>query len=94
MLHVLWPRGAHRTEVVCDWLFEARTMETEGFDASDAVGFWDQVNREDWAVCRLTQLGMKTSGYVAGRYTTQEGDVHAFDVMVADRYASALTLAR
>ena len=57
----------------------------------DAVGFWDQVNREDWEVCRLTQLGMQTSGYVEGRYTTEEDDVHRFDRMVADRYAAALT---
>ena len=90
MLHTLWPRGAGRTEVVCDWLFEPETMAAPGFVAADAVGFWDQVNREDWAVCRLTQLGMGTRGYVEGRYTSREGDVHAFDVMVADRYAAAL----
>jgi Rieske 2Fe-2S family protein len=94
MLHTLWPRGPHRTEVVCDWLFEPETLAAEGFDATDAVGFWDQVNREDWEVCRLTQLGMRTTGYVPGRYTTQEGDVHTFDVMVADRYADALKAAR
>jgi Rieske 2Fe-2S family protein len=90
MLHTLWPRSPDRTEVVCDWLFEPATMAAEGFDASDAVGFWDQVNREDWEVCRLTQLGMRTSGFVSGRYTTQEDDVHQFDVMVADRYLEAL----
>src|SRR3954452_23212577 len=90
MVHTLWPRGEGRTEVVCDWLFEPETMAAEGFDPSDAVGFWDQVNREDWSVCRLTQLGMGTRGFVPGRYTTREGDVHAFDVMVADRYAAAL----
>jgi Rieske 2Fe-2S family protein len=90
MLHTLWPRGAGRTEVVCDWLFEPETIAADGFDPSDAVDFWDRVNREDWEVCRLTQLGMRTSGYVAGRYTTQEGDVHRFDRMVAGRYAAAL----
>jgi Rieske 2Fe-2S family protein len=66
-------------------------MAAEGFDPSDAVGFWDQVNREDWEVCRLTQLGMRTSGFVSGRYTTQEEDVHHFDLMVADRYLRELT---
>jgi len=90
MLHTLWPRGADRTQVVCDWLFEPETMAAAGFDAADAVGFWDQVNREDWEVCRLTQLGMGTTGYEAGRYTTEEGDVHRFDLLVADRYADAL----
>ena len=47
-----------------------------GFDPSDAVEFWDQVNREDWHVCELTQQGMASSAYEPGRYTTQEGDVH------------------
>jgi glycine betaine catabolism A len=90
MLHTLWPRAADRTDVICDWLFEPATLQAEGFDASDAVGFWDQVNREDWRVCTLTQQGMQSRGFEPGRYTTQEEDVHAFDVMVADRYLDAL----
>jgi Rieske 2Fe-2S family protein len=90
MLHTLWPRAADRTEVICDWLFEPATIEAAGFDPSDAVGFWDQVNREDWHVCTLTQRGMQSRGFEPGRYTTQEDDVHAFDVMVAERYLDAL----
>ena len=86
MLHTLWPRATDRTEVVCEWLFEPATIEAEGFDPSDAIDFWDQVNREDWHVCALAQRGMQSSGFEPGRYTTQEGDVHAFDVMVAERY--------
>jgi glycine betaine catabolism A len=62
----------------------------EGFDSSDAVEFWDQVNREDWHVCELSQRGMQSRGFEPGRYTTQEGDVHKFDVMVAERYLQAL----
>ena len=58
MLHTLWPRAADRTEVVCEWLFEPATIAADGFDPSDAVDFWDQVNREDWHVCELTQRGL------------------------------------
>jgi phenylpropionate dioxygenase-like ring-hydroxylating dioxygenase large terminal subunit len=90
MLHTLWPRATDRTEVVCEWFFEARTIAADGFDPSDAVEFWDQVNREDWHVCELTQQGMASSAYEPGRYTTQEGDVHQFDSMVAERYLEAL----
>ena len=90
MLHTLWPRTTDRTQVICDWLFEPATIAAEGFDPSDAVGFWDQVNREDWRVCTLTQQGMQSRGFQPGRYTTQEEDVHAFDVMVAERYLEAL----
>jgi Rieske 2Fe-2S family protein len=90
MLHTLWPRAADRTEVVCEWFFEPEVMAEEGFDPSDAVDFWDQVNREDWYVCALTQKGMTSPSFVPGRYTTQEDDVHDFDVMVAERYLEAL----
>jgi glycine betaine catabolism A len=93
MLHTLWPREPNRTDVVCEWFFEPATMRARGFDASDAVTFWDQVNREDWNVCRLAQLGMSSRHYEPGRYTSREGDVHAFDVMVADRYLEALSAA-
>jgi Rieske 2Fe-2S family protein len=93
MLHTLWPREPNRTDVVCEWFFEPATMRARGFDASDAITFWDQVNREDWNVCRLAQLGMSSRRYEPGRYTSREGDVHAFDVMVADRYLEALSAA-
>jgi len=61
-------------------------MEREDFDPSDAVGFWDTVNRQDWEVCELTQKGVGSRGYVRGRYTESETDVHAFDCMVAEAY--------
>jgi glycine betaine catabolism A len=90
MLHTLWPRSPGRTQVVCEWFFAPEEIAREGFDPADAVEFWDQVNREDWEVCGLTQLGLESRGYVPGRYTTQEGDVHDFDRMVARRYLEAL----
>jgi len=90
MLHTLWPRSIDRTDVVCEWYFEPATMAAEGFDPSDAIDFWDQVNREDWYVCELTRKGVHTTGYIPGRYSGEEIDVHAFDVMVAERYMEAL----
>jgi Rieske 2Fe-2S family protein len=87
MLHTLWPKAPDRTQVVCEWFFEP---EVEDLDPSDAVEFWDQVNREDWEVCALTQRGMGSPSFTPGRYTTQEDDVHTFDVMVAERYLEAL----
>jgi Rieske 2Fe-2S family protein len=90
MLHTLWPVAPDRTEVTCEWFFEPETMAREGFDPSDAVDFWDTVNRQDWGVCELAQLGVRNRGYVAGRYSAEENDVHAFDTLVAERYLSAL----
>lgn len=90
MLHTLWPRACDRTEIVCEWYFEPETIGSPGFDPSDAIEFWDQVNREDWRVCELAQLGVASRGYLPGRYSVAEYDVHAFDRMVAERYADAL----
>jgi Rieske 2Fe-2S family protein len=90
MLHTLWPKGPDRTQVVCEWFFEPEAIAAPGFDPSDAVDFWDQVNHEDWEVCELTQRGMESRSFTPGRYTTQEDDVHTFDVMIAERYLEAL----
>jgi len=87
LLHRLVPQGPDRTRVVCDWLFEADTIAIPGFDPSDAVAFWDLTNQQDWHVCELQQRGTASSSWVAGRYSNQEASVHAFDRMVADRYA-------
>jgi Rieske 2Fe-2S family protein len=90
MLHTLWPREPGRTEVICEWFFEPETISRDDFDGSDAVDFWDMVNRQDWHVCELAQKGVRTRGYTAGRYSAEEVDVHAFDLMVAERYMEAL----
>ncbi|OJU94693.1 MAG: hypothetical protein BGO23_02940 [Solirubrobacterales bacterium 67-14] len=90
MLHTLYPRAPGRTEVICEWFFEKRAVEAEGFDPSDAIEFWDQTNRQDWYVCELTQKGVGTTGYTAGRYSAEEGTVHEFDNLVATRYMEEL----
>jgi Rieske 2Fe-2S family protein len=90
MLHTLWPKAPDRTEVTCEWFFEPETMARPDFDPSDAADFWDTVNRQDWYVCELAQRGVRTRGYTAGRYSADEGDVHRFDTLVAERYIEAL----
>jgi phenylpropionate dioxygenase-like ring-hydroxylating dioxygenase large terminal subunit len=79
----LWPHGAGHTTVLCDFLFHPDEIARDDFDPSDAVEFWDLVNRQDWAVCEQVQDGMGsrmfTAGYLApmeqpsadvGRYVT------------------------
>ena len=51
------PPGPDHTRIVCQWLFEPDTIAAPGFDPSDAVGFWDLTNRQDWHVCELQQRG-------------------------------------
>jgi len=90
MLHTLWPRAVARTEVTCEWFFEPETVARDDFDPSDAIDFWDMVNRQDWHVCELAQMGVRAKGFLAGRFSTQESDVHRFDSLVAERYLAAL----
>jgi glycine betaine catabolism A len=65
----VWPHDARHTTVVCDFLFHPDEMARAGFDPSDAVEFWDLVNRQDWSICEQVQDGMRsrkfTSGYLA-----------------------------
>ncbi|HEX2358201.1 MAG TPA: aromatic ring-hydroxylating dioxygenase subunit alpha [Solirubrobacterales bacterium] len=90
MLHTLYPREPGRTDVICEFFFEPRALEAPAFDPSDAIRFWDKTNREDWYVCELTQKGVGTRGYTAGRYSLEESDTHAFDSMIASRYMEAI----
>jgi len=85
----VWPRGAARTVVECEWRFTAQAAEDPAFDPSEAVEFWDQVNREDWRVCERTQLGLGSRGYRRGRYSQLERDVHMFDTLVARAWLRA-----
>jgi Rieske 2Fe-2S family protein len=69
---LLHPRGPARTDVVCHFLFEPFELAKPDFDASDAVEFWDLVNRQDWAVCERVQLGLQARVHRSGYYAPME----------------------
>jgi Rieske 2Fe-2S family protein len=84
----VWPRSAAATTVLCDFLFHPAELARPDFDPSDAVGFWDLVNRQDWSICEQVQDGMGSRrfsvGYLApmeqpsadiGRYVTARLDM-------------------
>jgi Rieske 2Fe-2S family protein len=68
----LWPRGPERTTIRCDFLFHPDEMARPGFDPSDAVEFWDLVNRQDWAICEGVQRGMRSRVFEHGFYAPME----------------------
>jgi len=68
----VWPRAADRTTVVCDFLFHPDEMARPGFDPSDAVSFWDLVNRQDWLICERVQDGMTSRRFTAGYLAPME----------------------
>jgi len=82
MCHTLWPQSPGETHVVCEWLFDEQAMAQPGFDPEDAVAFWDMVNRQDWQVCELSQLGVGSRAYQPAPYSGSEGLLSAFDWQV------------
>jgi Rieske 2Fe-2S family protein len=83
MTHLLTPLAAGRTHVLCQWLFPP---ESSGVDPSYAVGFWDLVNRQDWAACESVQRGVASRGYRQGPLSAREGAVHQSISVVAHAY--------
>jgi Rieske 2Fe-2S family protein len=68
----LWPTAADRTRVVCDLLVSRDEVAKDTFDPSDAMSFWDMVNRQDWAICESVQRGMSSRGFDRGWFAPME----------------------
>jgi Rieske 2Fe-2S family protein len=68
----LWPCGPANTKIVCDFLFDPLEFAKPDFDASDAVDFWDLVNRQDWKICESVQAGMRSEAFDHGYYAPME----------------------
>ncbi len=68
----LLPEAPDRTRIFCDFLFDAPEMEKPGFDPSDAVEFWDLINRQDWAICEEVQRGLSSRVHRFGYYAPME----------------------
>jgi Rieske 2Fe-2S family protein len=69
---LLSPQGPERTRIVCKFLFHPSEIEKPGFDPSDAVEFWDRINRQDWTVCERVQAGLKSRVHQFGYYAPME----------------------
>jgi Rieske 2Fe-2S family protein len=68
----LWPNGPKQTTVICDFLFHPEEMKKADFNPSDAVDFWDLVNRQDWEICKRVQQGLGTRVHEIGYYAPME----------------------
>jgi glycine betaine catabolism A len=66
---VLTPLAADRTRVDVDVLV---APEQADLDVTDCAGFWDLVNRQDWAVCESVQRGMSSRFHTRGWYAPME----------------------
>ncbi len=68
----IFPRDAGHSTVICDFLFHPYEIAKPEFDASDAVDFWDLINRQDWAVLEGVQKGMGSRRFGHGYYAPME----------------------
>ncbi len=66
------PVDVDLTRVICTFLFHPETMASPSFDPSDAVEFWDVVNRQDWRICESVQAGMHSRYFRHGYYAPME----------------------
>lgn len=82
MTHTIWPKGHDRTEVLCEFHFHPSEFEKPDFNPNDAAEFWDQVNREDWHVSELSQLGISSRAYSPGPYSNRESLLHGLDLVI------------
>ena len=87
LVHTLWPVAPGKSIVECEWLYTAEAVNSNNFDPSDSVEFWDTTNRQDWGLCERVQLGAASKGYRPGPYNQAESCVHEFD----RRYAELMT---
>ncbi|MSU40195.1 MAG: aromatic ring-hydroxylating dioxygenase subunit alpha [Pedosphaera sp.] len=87
LTHRLIRKGAGRTQIVCQWFYHPEAVAAPGFDPSAAVDFWDQINREDWKLCELSQAGIQSTACSPGPYSTLESMPAAFD----REYLAAMT---
>ena len=68
----LWPQSAGHTRIQCDFLFHLDEISKPDFDGSDAIEFWDVVNKQDWGICESVQRGMHNKVFEHGYYAPME----------------------
>ena len=86
VIHTLQPISPERTRVVCDWVFHPSAIADPAFDPMDVVEVFDIVNRQDWAVCELSQQGMRSKVYRdGGIFVPNERHIRRFNDFVLDQ---------
>ena len=79
LMHHLERVAVNHTRITCHWLYHPEAIATDGFNAQPAVELWDKINRQDWNVSELTQLGLASRAHTPGPYSALESMPAAFD---------------
>ena len=80
MVHILNRRECSLTDVSCHFLIPGHDRQPSlQADVSRATSLWDEINRQDWEMCELTQKGAESPAFQPGPYSSLELMVNAFD---------------
>ena len=77
--YLITPLSVDRTLVESEWMFSPANEGNAAFNPKEAVEFWDITNRQDWAICEQSQLGIQSSRYEPGPYSPRESMPAAWD---------------
>jgi choline monooxygenase len=81
-LNIVLPLEAERSLAIFEWYLPEQDLGSPA--AKAAVGFSDQIQIEDVAICETVQKNLHSRSYQRGRYSVkQEKGVHAFHRMYA-----------
>ena len=81
-LNIVLPLEAERSLAIFEWYLPEEDLGSA--EAQAAVGFSDQIQIEDVAICETVQKNLHSRSYQRGRYSVkQEKGVHAFHRMYA-----------
>jgi Rieske 2Fe-2S family protein len=77
--YLLTPVAVDRTIVESEWMFHPSNDGDVAFNPTDAIGFWDVTNRQDWDIVEQSQLGISSRRYEPGPYSPRESIPAAWD---------------
>jgi Rieske 2Fe-2S family protein len=77
--YLLTPVTVDRTIVESEWMFHPGNAGDASFNPTDAIGFWDVTNRQDWDIVERSHLGISSRRYSPGPYSPRESIPAAWD---------------
>ena len=68
----LLPVDKSTTEVCVFWLVDENAKEGTDYQLEKVMPFWQLTSEQDWTLCEAAQLGVQSSGYRPGPYSTHK----------------------
>ncbi len=68
----LLPIDKNTTEVRVIWLVDEKAEEEKDYTLEKLMPFWQLTSEQDWKLCEAAQMGVQSSGYKPGPYSTHK----------------------